>query len=109
MYCTLQGWSISGTGSQQQQWQDHEQPPILELSPEPTRRILELSENYTHKIQCVAGGFGCELLLINRTVHCTGSVLGSLSGASTIYLLCIFEFLPVMACDVLYITGVVYQ
>ena len=83
MYCTLQGWSISGTGSQQQQWQDHEQPPILELSPEPTRRILELSENYTHKVQCVAGGFGCELLLINRTVHCTGSVLGSLSGASS--------------------------
>ena len=27
----------------------------------------------------------------------------------TIYFLCIFEFLPVMACDVLYITGVVYQ
>ena len=71
MYCTLQGWSISETGSQQQQWQDHEQPPILELSPEPTRRILELSENYTHKIQCVAGGFGCELLQsrVRRTLH----------------------------------------
>ena len=58
-------------------------PCALELSPELTRRILELSENYTHKVRCVAGGFGCELLFINRTVHCTGCVLGSLSGASS--------------------------
>ena len=36
-------------------------PCALELSSEPTRRILELSENYTHKVRCVAGGFGCEL------------------------------------------------
>ena len=39
-------------------------PCALELSSEPTRRVLELSENYMHKVRCVAGGFECELLHI---------------------------------------------
>ena len=39
-------------------------PCALELNPEPTRRSLEVRENYTHKVQRFVGGFECELLHI---------------------------------------------